>query len=188
MKVRWLGNSCVEIFGNDHILIDPNFLVEPEKEPDIVLITHEHDDHFDPDDFIGYEDKVELLAPEPTLKKFDLDGLAVEQGMYFKDIKILDCQCWNAEESVSYYYDRVLHSGDSNVFPEVEDVELLFTACFPDYYDDYLSASKRLEPELVIPFHYDVEDGSKDAEKLVDILDEKGIDAKRLELGESVDI
>ncbi|MFO7792918.1 MAG: MBL fold metallo-hydrolase [Candidatus Saliniplasma sp.] len=188
MKVRWLGNACVEIFGEDHVLIDPNFSVEPEKKPDLVLVTHEHDDHFDTDDFAKYKDNVELLAPEPTLKKFDLDGIGAEPGMYFKDVKILDCQCWNAEQSVSYYYDGVLHSGDSNIFPEVENVKLLFTACFPDYYDDYLSAFKRLKPELVVPFHYDPEDGSEDAEGLVELMDEEGINGTLLEPGDSVEV
>lgn len=188
MKVRWLGNSCVEIFGDQHILIDPNFLVEPEKKPDIVLVTHEHGDHFDPEVFDEYGSDAKLLAPEPTLEKFDLDGIGAEPGMYFKDIKMLDCQCWKAEKSVSYYYKGVLHSGDSNVFPDVEDVKLLFTACFPDYYDDYISAAKRLEAGKVIPFHYNPEEGTDDAEELVSLMEDEEINATVLELGESVEI
>ncbi len=188
MKVRWLGNSCVEVFGDRHILIDPNFLVEPMKEPDLILVTHEHDDHFDLDDYGRYADDVELLAPRHTLNKFDLIGKEVEPGMYVKDIKVLDCQCWNAEESVSYHYKGVLHSGDSNVFPDIDHVELLFTACFPEYYDDYVSAAKRLGTDLVVPFHYDPDEDTEDPEKLVEIMKEDGIQAKLINPGDSVDI
>ncbi|MFW5898493.1 MAG: MBL fold metallo-hydrolase [Candidatus Saliniplasma sp.] len=188
MKVRWLGNSCIEIFGDHHILIDPNFLVEPEKNPDLVLVTHEHDDHFNPEDFEGYESDAQVIAPEPTLKKFDLDGIGADPGMYFKDVKILDSQCWKAKKSVSYYYKGVLHSGDSNVFPDVENVKLLFTACFPDYYDDYISAAKRLEAEKVVPFHYDPQEGTDESKKLVELMKDEGLEATLLDPGESVDI
>ena len=37
MRLRWLGNSCVEIFGEKHIVIDPNYVVKPEGEIDYVL-------------------------------------------------------------------------------------------------------------------------------------------------------
>jgi len=188
MKVRWLGNSCVEIFGGYHILIDPNYLVEPEKTPDLVLVTHEHDDHFDPEDFEKIEGEFELLAPKPTLDKFDIDGIEVEPGMYIKDVKVLDCQCWKAEESVSYHYQGVLHSGDSNVFPDVDDVKILFTACFPDYYEDYISAAIRLDADLVVPFHYDPKEGTEDPKRLVELMEEENIQAKLIEPGESVDI
>ncbi|NIQ06659.1 MAG: MBL fold metallo-hydrolase, partial [Candidatus Korarchaeota archaeon] len=66
--------------------------------------------------------------------------------------------CWGTEESVSYFYEGLLHAGDSAEFPEVEDVKLVFTACFPDYYKDYVRAFRRLSPELVVPFHYDAEE------------------------------
>ncbi|MEM3593536.1 MAG: hypothetical protein QXS27_02295, partial [Candidatus Jordarchaeaceae archaeon] len=47
MRVRWLGNSCVEILGKRHFIIDPNFLVEPQVGVELVFVTHEHPDHFD---------------------------------------------------------------------------------------------------------------------------------------------
>ena len=31
MKIRFLGHSCIEIMGLHHILIDPDFIREPEK-------------------------------------------------------------------------------------------------------------------------------------------------------------
>ena len=67
-------------------------------------------------------------------------------------------------------------------------MKLLFTACFPDYYDDYISAAKRLEAEKVIPFHYSPDEGTDDAEELVSLMEDEDINATVLELGESVEI
>lgn len=45
MKVRFLGHSCVEIIGQNHIVIDPDFIRTPMPDIDYVLITHGHLDH-----------------------------------------------------------------------------------------------------------------------------------------------
>ncbi len=187
MKVRWLGNAAVEIFGEKHILIDPNFTVKPEKEADIVLLTHEHDDHFSPEYHSSIKKDVELFGPKTTLEKFDLGGKTVEPGDELEGIKVLDCDCYGSEESVSYLYQGILHSGDSAYFPEVKEVKLIFTACFPDYHEDYISAFKRLDPRMVIPFHYDPKDGLEDAEGLKERMDEEGIPNKLLEPGDHVE-
>jgi len=45
MKVRFLGHSCVEIIGRHHILIDPDFAVDPQPGVEYICITHAHADH-----------------------------------------------------------------------------------------------------------------------------------------------
>jgi len=45
MKVRYLGHSCIEIIGKNHILIDPDFTREPEKGVEYILVSHAHRDH-----------------------------------------------------------------------------------------------------------------------------------------------
>ncbi len=45
MKVRYLGHSCVEIIGQHHILIDPDYTRGPEPEVEYTLVTHAHKDH-----------------------------------------------------------------------------------------------------------------------------------------------
>jgi L-ascorbate metabolism protein UlaG (beta-lactamase superfamily) len=45
MKVRFLGHSCIEIIGYRHILIDPDFTIEPESGIEYICITHGHKDH-----------------------------------------------------------------------------------------------------------------------------------------------
>jgi len=45
MKLRYLGHSCVEIIGRNHIVIDPDFTREPEPEIKFILVSHAHMDH-----------------------------------------------------------------------------------------------------------------------------------------------
>jgi len=45
MKVRYLGHSCIEIIGKNHILIDPDFTRKPEKDVEYILVSHAHRDH-----------------------------------------------------------------------------------------------------------------------------------------------
>jgi L-ascorbate metabolism protein UlaG (beta-lactamase superfamily) len=45
MKVRFLGHSCIEIVGYRHILIDPDFTIEPESGIEYICITRGHKDH-----------------------------------------------------------------------------------------------------------------------------------------------
>ena len=45
MKIRYLGHSCIEIIGKQHILIDPDFLRQPEEGVEYILVSHAHRDH-----------------------------------------------------------------------------------------------------------------------------------------------
>ncbi|MBD3190627.1 MAG: MBL fold metallo-hydrolase [Candidatus Heimdallarchaeota archaeon] len=188
MEIRWLGNACLEIVASEKILIDPNFLVEPETDPELILITHEHDDHCDPNQVTDMITKAEIYGPKNTLKKFNLPGEAITPGEKIRNIQVLESDCWGAEESVSYYYQGLLHAGDSAHFPSIDNVKVIFTACFPDFYDDYIQAFKRLKPELVIPFHYDVSEDLSEAKGLLERLSEEEINGRLLSLGESIKI
>lgn len=186
MKLRWLGNSCVEIFSDKHLVIDPNYIAEPDTSVDYVLITHEHSDHIDLEK-LRKLDYRKLAAPEFVLRSFSLEGIRAKPRRSIEGIRILESWCWKARESVSYYYRGVLHSGDSAKFPEVDDVKVVFTACFPDFYDSYVSEMKRLNPEIVIPIHFSPEK-KVNAEGLKDRLDDVGISCRILEIGESIEI
>ncbi len=178
----------MEVLGDRQFLIDPNFIVDPEKTHKLILITHEHDDHYNPEKCVEIFPMATVYAPEATLNKFDLKGIAVKSGDKIDGIRVLGGYCWKSEESVSYFCKGLLHAGDSAKFPEVEGVKLVFTACFPDYYDDYVLAFKRLRPGMVIPFHYDVKKDLDKAKGLKDRLDKEGINCKLMKMGETMQI
>lgn len=183
MKVRWLGNSCIEIFGDKHIVIDPNFIIPPEPGVDLVLVTHEHADHFDKGCFEQIE--AMLVAPRTTLDEYGVEGTKAKVGDEIDGIKIMESHCWKSPESVSYFTQGLLHSGDSAKLPDVSDAKAVFTACFPSNYDDYISEFKRLSPKLVIPIHFK-EEKKEDAIGLGKKVDEAGMKFRLLEVGEAL--
>jgi L-ascorbate metabolism protein UlaG (beta-lactamase superfamily) len=186
MKVRWLGNSCVEIIDGKGILIDPNYMVEPEEKVELILVTHEHADHFDLKKFERLSVK-KLVAPKGTLEEYGLEGIEAKPGMEVDGVKVLESWCWKAKESCSYFYNGLLHAGDSPKFPEVEEVKLVFTACFPELYEEYLKEFQRMKPRLIIPFHYS-EEKVEDAEGLKRLLEKNGLNCKILEVGGEIEI
>lgn len=45
MEVRYRGHSCVEVRGEHHVLIDPDFIEPPAPGVEFICITHAHRDH-----------------------------------------------------------------------------------------------------------------------------------------------
>ena len=78
MKIRYLGHSCVEIIGQYHILIDPDFTREFEPGVEYILITHAHQDH------IG---RVAEVPDAHVVASEDVCNIAVEMGIARKRIK-----------------------------------------------------------------------------------------------------
>ncbi len=185
MRIRWLGNSCVEIFGSKHFVIDPNFIVPPESGVDLVLVTHEHADHFDRDCYKKID--APIIAPPTTLNEYRLNGVGAKAGEDIERIRILESFCWKSPDSVSYFVDGILHCGDSAKFPDVSDVSVVFTACFPSNYEDYVAEFQRLKPKLVIPIHYSG-DKKENAVGLGGRVKEAGMNFRLLKVGETLNI
>jgi len=78
MKVRYLGHSCVEIIGQHHILIDPDFTRPPEPGVEYICITHAHKDH------IG---RVAEVPSGLVLASPDVCEIAAEMGVPRKRLK-----------------------------------------------------------------------------------------------------
>lgn len=183
MEIRWLGNSTIEILKDKHLVIDPNFKVAPREEVDLVLVTHEHADHFDMDCYKKLD--APIIAPRATLIEHGLTGVEARPGEEHAGIKILESFCWNSIESVSYFTYGLLHSGDSAKLPKISNARAIFTACFPGNYDDYISEFQRIKPELIVPIHFSKEKKS-DAIGLGERVKEAGMNFRLLEVGETL--
>lgn len=154
MKFRWLGNSCVEIVGRKHILIDPNYLIDPQPAIDYILVTHEHSDHFDAEKVRKLSGQI--VAPRSVLDEFGVDARIVEPGDILENIRVVESFCWKSRGSVGYLIEdrrRLLHLGDSTKFPEVK-ADVAFVPVFPEYHDEIASGVMQIGASLVIPIHY----------------------------------
>lgn len=195
IKVKWLGNSGLLIEDEKIIVIDPSFSTEIEVDitADIILITHEHDDHINPEDLAAVSnEETKVFAPKSVYDKFDIKGEIIEAGALIEDeIKVLDIDCYQAEESVAYFYKGLYHTGDAANYPDPgEDIKLLFTACFNDYFSDYLERVIKLSPEMAVPYHYNPEERQEllQAKGLSSKFEQIGCSSKLLEIGEEIEI
>ena len=189
MKVRFLGEASIEIEDDLNILLDPNYESEPELTPDVILVTHEHDDHFDMK-IVDKFPEAEIYGPQSFFDEYDVEGTVVQSGETIKDkIEVLDCDCYGSEGSVCYYYNGIYHTADSADYPKPEkEVKLMFTACFKDFFNEYLTLVKDIKPEIVIPYHFNSKDNDavQEAMELNKILREAGFDSRLLKPGDFI--
>ena len=77
-SIRFLGNACTEIIGEqDHIIIDPVFLLTPTIGIDYIFLTHHHPDHVNANIISEIQEKyvkngieVAIYGPESIHEEF----------------------------------------------------------------------------------------------------------------------
>mgnify|MGYP006296974895 CR=1 FL=1 len=209
INIRFLGGACVEIIGEeDHIIIDPNYKIAPQKGINTILITHEHEDHVDvdkikkiQDTYIRENKELKLYGPKSVDEKLSLEMNLIEDEelvqLHNGRFKVFKIDCWKAESCVAYLIwvegRTILHTADSAKYSDTlhklkQHIDCCFVACFEDYYEDYFEFVKRLSPKLVIPYHF--QKGEEEmAKNLVEFMKENDrVNAKFLEIGGKVDI
>jgi len=81
VSIKWLGHSSFEIDYTKKIYIDPFQLKNQKNDADIILISHEHPDHFSPEDIrkVVNENSLIILTPDclSKLSRFVKEGKVV---------------------------------------------------------------------------------------------------------------
>ncbi len=71
ISIRWLGHSSFEIDYTKKIYIDPYKISEAKKDADIILVSHEHPDHFSPEDLKKLiNEETQIIMTPDCLSKF----------------------------------------------------------------------------------------------------------------------
>ena len=187
MKITKYPQSCVliEIRGK-RILIDPGSYVyecttmtpEDWKNIDVLLLTHQHSDHFDPPAVatIVKNNHPVILTNRPVrdiLKELDIESEVLLPGevkvihkLQFKGVASwhgplpagLEISGSKPPEVIGFLIDQaVLHPGDCiYIDPEVRAKILLLPMCDTVTFSPHQAAAFSLivKPELVIPIHY----------------------------------
>lgn len=183
MKIKYFGHSCFLIEHNKiKILLDPFITNNPlskigllDINPDIILLTHDHQDHLGDTIEISKNTGAEIitifdLAQE--LNKFNiptiggnLGGTIEHKGIKFTFVKAEHSSNKGTPTGFIIYLDghTIYFAGDTNVFLDMKIIKDLYSpnivmlpidgrfnmgereACY---------ALKLLEPEYVIPMHY----------------------------------
>jgi L-ascorbate metabolism protein UlaG (beta-lactamase superfamily) len=155
IKIFWLGHAGFKIRNKKIIYIDP-YETKPAEPADLILITHEHFDHFSRKD-IKKVLASHTIAVCPHFCKLELSELGIKEILivepgkkYFVNgIEIEAVPAYNinkfnvsgtpyhpkAEKKVGYVISiegvRIYHAGDTDFIPEMKNLENIDIALLP---------------------------------------------------------
>lgn len=190
-SVEWLGHSGFRLqAGRSSVYIDPYRVPTGAPQADLILITHGHYDHFSPQDVERLTHKetwlvapavvaervggnVISVAPGEALEEELVRGLAVRAvAAYNTSKRDSDGKLFHPREAGLVGYDlnfrgeRLYHSGDTDVIPEMDSVTGVDVALLPvsGVYvmtaEEAAEAARRIQPRVAVPMHWGEHIGS----------------------------
>lgn len=190
-NIKWLGHDTFKIVGEKVIYTDPFQIAQPDK-ADIILITHEHYDHFSPEDIKKILDPdTVLVLPKDCAGKIKAKEIVVKPGdkVTVEGIEIEAVPSYNTNKNfhpkekgwVGYIFKvsgkRFYIAGDTDYIPEMKtfkDIDIALLPVSGTYVMDAkeaVQAALDINPKIAIPMHYGSIVGSEsDAKYFADAL------------------
>src|SRR3954463_5057768 len=198
-EVDWLGPPGFRInVGHAAVYIDPSPIAADEPKADLVLITHQHYDHFSIQDLERLrKETTQVLAPPAVAERLEGNvqsirpGEVIETDVYNVDVRALpayntskrdgDGRPFHPREAgclgfeVNVRGERLYHAGDTDVIPEMDWVVGVEVALLPVSGVHVMTAfeaaeaARRIQPTVAVPMHWGGHIGSeKDAQTFAD--------------------
>ena len=197
--VEWLGHSGFRIaVGRASIYIDPYRIAADEPKADLILITHQHYDHFSIQDLERVrKEGTQVIAPPAVAERLEGNvrslqpGDVIETDIYGVDVRAVpayntskrdgegrpfhprEAGCLGYELNVRG--ERIYHAGDTDVIPEMDWVVGAEVALLPVSGVHVMTAleaaeaARRIQPTVAVPMHWGGHIGSeKDAQTFAD--------------------
>lgn len=180
LTIKTLGHASVMLEWNGlEIYVDPyskayNFTSMPKA--DMILITHEHDDHFDTSALNKIKKDSTLMIYTPTCKATGVYTgndtlLSNHDSIAFRGIGIKAVPAYNSVKTrhakgvgngyiLTLANRRVYIAGDTEFLPEmdsIKNIDIAFFGYSVFNMDDamFVKALTTIKPDYVIPYHYD---------------------------------
>jgi len=185
-KIHWLGNDGFRIDAGKTIYIDPYHLRAGLPKADLILITHDHDDHFSPGDVeMLRQPGTSIITVASVAKRLHGDVHVVKPGdkVVVQGVDVEATPAYNVKRrfhpkaagNVGFIVTvdgvRIYHAGDTDVIPEMAgfqvDVALLpVSGTYVMTADEAIEAAKLIKPSVAIPMHFGaIVGGQADAER-----------------------
>lgn len=185
-SIHWLGHDSFRIDAALTIYIDPWKLRPGSPPADVILITHEHFDHFSATDIEAIRTQgTECVAPASVATKLKGAVHTVKPGdrITVRGLPIDVLPAYNLEKRfhprsaghVAYVItvdgQRIYHAGDTDAIPEMAglkpDIALLpVSGTYVMDVQEAVEAVRLIQPKTAIPMHYgDIVGTAADAER-----------------------
>jgi L-ascorbate metabolism protein UlaG (beta-lactamase superfamily) len=181
--IEWLGHDSFRIVGSKTIYIDPWKLSRGAPPADLILVTHEHSDHFDKGDIASISGphtvvvapaevtsqlpgaQTRTIAPGESLEVAGVTVRAVPAYNLNKYADAATGRLFHPKEDgkVGYVLEvdgrTIYHSGDTDNIPEMSEIDvdvalLPVSGTYVMTVDEALEACRRLKAKTVVPMHY----------------------------------
>ncbi len=173
-NIFWLGHDSFRLTGEKVVYIDPWKLADSSQKADVILVTHDHYDHYSKEDIakLSKADTV-VVAPQAVAQKFDGKVTVVKPGdkLTANGISIEVVPAYNPNKKfhpksagyvgyiVTLNGKRIYHTGDVDLIPEMVqikcDIALLpVSGTYVMTAVEAAEAANTLKPTLAIPMHY----------------------------------
>jgi L-ascorbate metabolism protein UlaG (beta-lactamase superfamily) len=183
-EIKWYGwDSFLIKFNGCTIYIDPLFgeYVDP---ADVVLISHSHRDHCNPEALAQIRNKNTIVLTSKENEN-NVSGIGLSPGENYQvnDIKITACHAYNINRKrdtgvpfhpkgfgvgwmISHSDKNIYFMGDTELIPEMESINNVDVLLIPVSgkfvmdVDEAIEAIKLIKPKVTIPMHYGIVDGA----------------------------
>lgn len=166
------------------IYVDPvGMNIKPETDfsqlpkANLMLITHEHPDHFDREAIAAVHTPVTTTYMNQAVFNLYHNGIVLKNGQsidYREDIKVEAVPAYNTTEGREQFHPkgrdngyvltldglRIYIAGDTEDIPEMaelKDIDVAFLPCNQPYtmtVDQLVKAAKIIKPRVLFPYHY----------------------------------
>lgn len=177
-KIEWLGHDSFRITAEKKVYIDPWKISNAAHDADLVLLTHDHFDHFVLDDVDKVRnEKTIVVAPEMLRGKIGGNEQIVRRGdsVTFAGVPVEVVAAYNLHPDRQNFHPkhyggvgyivtlggkRIYHTGDTDPIPEMKNIQcdIMLVPVSGTYVcdaDEAAEAVALVNPKMVIPMHWD---------------------------------
>ena len=185
------------------IQVDPVAQYAPETDyskfpkADIILVTHEHFDHFDRDAIAALRKDGTQVFANPAVQNMLGSGISLTNGEHHviaKGIKLDAVPAYNTTPGHTQFHPkgrdngyvltidglRIYIAGDTEDIPEMadlKDIDVAFLPCNQPYTmtpEQVAKAARTIKPKVLFPYHY----SQTPIKQVADLLADSGIDVR----------
>lgn len=179
LNIVHFGHASFMIEGDKRVYIDPYVLPAEVKKADLILVTHEHFDHFDRAKIKELiKQGTEVIIPPACASGLDCKFRIIREGetIELDSVKVTAVPAYNVNkfrmgnipfhakgEGYGYILEmkgvKVYHAGDTDFVPEMKkltpDIALLpIGGTYTMDLKEAAEAANAIKPSVVIPMHY----------------------------------
>ncbi len=180
-NIHWLGHDSFRLDGSSTVYIDPWKLAEGSSPADLILVTHDHFDHFSPDDIASLSTpRTTLIGPASVTAQVDgVEAVTLGAGetATVSGVAVTAVPAYNVDKfrqpgevfhpraagGLGYIVEldgrRIYHAGDTDAIPEMREVRcdvalLPVSGTYVMTAEEAAEACRMISASVVVPMHF----------------------------------